>query len=284
MYNMDKKLIAGVVVLYNPAISIIDNIRSYLHQIDRLFVIDNSDKKNDFIVKELDGNVTYLFNNKNIGIAKALNVGAEIAIQKGYKYLLTMDQDSIAPSGMVDSLLKIFNKSDDVGIVSPLHSNKYSTHLRFTEPLEKIDVVMTSGNLLSLKAYQSVGPFSDDYFIDYVDIEYCLRLKLNGYLVYRLNKIVLEHSEADLSEKKIFNKKFYPHNHKPFRLYYKTRNLLFLRKSYKKKFPDLLKVEYDSYIRTVVKIVLFEKQKILKLKMILLGIKDYFLGRTGRKL
>lgn len=277
--------IAGLVVLYNPAKDVAENINSYIDQINHLFIVDNSVKENSNLISKIRTyeKVSYIYNNRNIGIASALNLGVREALVNDYAFLLTMDQDSKAIPSMVDSLLQVFDKDEKIGIVSPLHSNKFSTHLRFTKPFEKLDVVMTSGNLLSLKAYQEVGPFPDDYFIDYVDIEYCLRLKLNGYLVYRLNEIVLEHSEADLSVKKILNKKFYPHNHKPFRLYYKTRNLLYLRKSYKRKFPKQLKIEYNSYIRTVVKIVLFEKQKLLKAKMILLGIKDYLLGKTGPK-
>ena len=47
--------------------------------------------------------------------------------------------------------------------------------------LEDVSIVITSGALYNLKAYPKIDPFRDDFFIDYVDIEYCLRAKQNGY-------------------------------------------------------------------------------------------------------
>jgi len=280
---VDKSMVAGIVVLYNPSETVIESINSYLNQIGHLFIVDNSEKENHFIKNELKRNVSYLFNNSNIGVAAALNLGAQKAIELGYSFILTMDQDSKAPENMVDMLLNVMLRNKNVGIVSPLHSNKYETHLRFNEDLESINVVMTSGNLVSLEAYKKVGKFNDDFFIDYVDIEYCFRMNLNNYLIYRLNKTILEHNEANLTTIRFLNRTYYPHNHNPFRLYYKTRNLLYLRKLYKTKLPDLLKIEYDSYIRTVVKILLFEKQKFLKTKMILNGILDFVKGIKGQR-
>jgi hypothetical protein len=66
-------------------------------------------------------------------------------------------------------------------------------------------------------------------------------------------------------------------------MYYKTRNLLYLRDIYKKKFPHLLKIEYNAYLRNVVKIFLFEKQKSPKLRMIFSGMIDYLKKTKGRK-
>ncbi len=280
---IDKNKVAGIVVLYNPSEIVIESINSYLNQIGHLFIIDNSEKENLFIKNELKEKVSYLFNNSNIGVAAALNLGAKKAIEHGFSFILTMDQDSKAPENMVDMLLSVMVEKKNVGIVSPLHSNKYDTHLRFTEDLEKIDVVMTSGNLVSLEAYEKIGEFNEDFFIDYVDIEYCFKMNVNNYSIYRLNKTILQHDEANLSAKILFNRRYFPHNHKPFRLYYKTRNLLFLRKLYKDKLPDLLKIEYDSYLRTVAKILLFEKQKFLKIKMILIGILDFLKGKKGQR-
>ncbi len=37
--------IAGVVVLYNPDESVVNNIQSYIQDIEILFVVDNSEEK-----------------------------------------------------------------------------------------------------------------------------------------------------------------------------------------------------------------------------------------------
>lgn len=284
--HLGLNLVAGVVVLYNPKLDVIENIDSYLNQIDFLYIIDNSEKKSNFISEYFQSveKIEYLFNNYNFGIAAALNIAANKAISRGFIFLLTMDQDSKAPANMINSLLEVARNNKNVGIASPLHSNKYGTHLAKKDPVEKVIIAMTSGNLLSLEAYKKLGQFNEEYFIDYVDIEYCFRMHRYGYEIIRLNDVILEHNEADLSARKIFNRTYYPHNHKPFRLYYKTRNLLYLREKYKNIAPHLLKTEYDSFIRTVIKIILFENERIVKLKMILSGITDYFKKKKGKVL
>ena len=154
--------------------------------------------------------------------------------------------------------------------------------LFYRTEIQKVNAAMTSGNLLSLDAFGKVGEFREDFFIDYVDIEYCFRLHRKNFEIFLLNSVILTHNEADLSKKKILNKTFYPHNHRPFRYYYKTRNLLYLRKSYKKLLPELLKIEYDSYIRTIIKMILFEKKRLEKIKMICLGFLAFLKKNTGK--
>jgi rhamnosyltransferase len=277
--------VAGVVILYNPAQNIIENINSYLYQIGHLFIVDNSEEMNPFI-KELTKSspkVDYIFNDDNLGVASALNIGAKKAIQKGFLYLLTMDQDSKAPKNLVVSLLKVAEDNSSIGIVSPIHSNKFGTHIKKNPEVHGTESVMTSGNLLSLSAYKKVGEYCNDFFIDYVDIEYCARLNYNKFSVLEIGNVVLEHNEANISEKRFLFKKYFPTNNTPSRMYYKTRNLLYFRERYKRIYPLTLKNEYNTYFRNIIKIILFEKNKVLKLKMILLGIRDYIKRIKGRK-
>ena len=53
---------------------------------------------------------------------------------------------------------------------------------------------MTSGSFLNLKVYKEAGPFVDKLFIDYVDFEYCLRLKKKGFKIYKLNNTYMQHN------------------------------------------------------------------------------------------
>jgi rhamnosyltransferase len=277
--------VAGVVVLFNPEESILENIDSYINQVGKLFVVDNSLNQKPFIqvFARSKNNLEYIYNGDNIGVAAALNIGVKKAIESGYAFLLTMDQDSKAPQNLVSELLKVIETDKRIGIVSPLHSNKFDTHLKKQEKITQEMIVMTSGNLLSLDVCQKIGTFRQDFFIDYVDIEYCIRMNYNNYKVLKVNNIILEHNEGNLSEKKFLFWTFYPSNNPPTRLYYKTRNLLFLRDIYKRKFPQPLKSEYDAYLRNVAKIILLEKQKFLKFKMILNGVMDYLKKKKGRE-
>jgi GT2 family glycosyltransferase len=45
---------------------------------------------------------------------------------------------------------------------------------------------MSSGNLLNLAAFKQVGAYNESFFIDYVDHEYCLRLKKKRFSILTL--------------------------------------------------------------------------------------------------
>ena len=83
------------------------------------------------------------------------------------------DQDSKAAPNMVPEMLSCLKtyESSHVGIVSPFHSI-----CNMPSPTEKkcseIFLTMTSGNLLNLEIYQTVSPFKEDLFIDFIDFDY----------------------------------------------------------------------------------------------------------------
>lgn len=269
--------VAGVVILYNPTEGVIENINSYLTQIGFLFIVDNSEKLNSFVANfySLNTNVKFIYNNANLGIAASLNIGAKEAIEKGYTYLLTMDQDSKATPDMINTMLEAQKHFQDIGLVSPFHVNKFETKKIPLATYSTELVVQASGNLLNLDVYKLVGPFLEEFFIDYVDTEYCLRLNQNNFKIIRANTAILFHNEANISEKVFLGKKIFPHNHSAFRLYFKTRNRFYLRKLYKRYFPKYFKFDFSLFINMFIKIILFEDNKFDKIKYAIRGYRDY---------
>jgi hypothetical protein len=51
----------------------------------------------------------------------------------------------------------------------------------------------------------------------------------------------------------------------------------------RREFKDFSKQTLISYLRIVAKILLFEKNKTEKIKMIVMGMVDYLKGKMGRK-
>ncbi len=279
-YPGKKNQIAGVVILYNPDEKVFDNIQSYIEQVEVLFVFDNSDKDNSVFSERIKKHLKcfYQSNGKNLGVGKVLNLAAAKAVMLGYSFLLTMDQDSKASPGMVMNLIEAAVNIPNAGIISPYHHNKISTHIVPEVNIEDKLVVMTSGNLLNLEAYEKIGPFMEEFFIDYVDTEYCMRLKKNNYRVIRVNSVPIFHNEADVSKRKIFGKEFYPYNHAPKRLYFKVRNRFYLRDMYKTIFPNYFEYEYPLFRNMLIKSLLFEKDRIKKLRYAVKGFIDYNRG------
>jgi rhamnosyltransferase len=168
--------------------------------------------------------IEYIWNGNNLGLAKALNIGAAKATECGYDYLLTMDQDSRATPDMVLKLTQCLNNYDraKVGIVAPFHITKASGSPEDVDCHEVL-TVMTSGNLVNLTIYNSVGPFREDFFIDYIDEEYCLRLRQKGSWSFEqtrhcLNIILVKYDII------IYEQNIYHFQSLPFRRYFMTRN------------------------------------------------------------
>ena len=274
--------LAGVVVWYKPSDKDINNINSYINDVDKLYIVDNTEGRNNKSKVSDLKKIEYISRNENLGIATALNIAAKKAIKEGYSYLLTMDQDSKFHQGDLKKMKSIITKMDltDIGIISPWHKTK----LKLEKPVEKIDYpldVMTSGNILNLKIYQKLKGFKDFLFIDGVDIEYCLNLKKNGYKVMRINQVELDHDLGDIFYRKFLNKEFMCDNHNYIRIYYMTRNYRYIRKEYYDIAPEFC----DILVKIkglIFKIIFYEKDKYRKLKSIILGIKDYKRKKYGK--
>ncbi|MFN8575921.1 MAG: glycosyltransferase family 2 protein [Candidatus Sericytochromatia bacterium] len=276
---------AGVTVLYNPTNNLLSIIESYINNIDVLYLVDNSDKINIDLIEKIKEkyNVRYISCNGNKGISYALNLAAKKALEENYNFLLTMDQDSTPTRDMINNI-KNFIESNDVeriGIISPVHKIK-GLKIEETNSLsEEVDMVMTSGNFLNLKAFQINGGFLEDLFIDHVDHEYCLRLKKNGYKVIKLNNAVLEHELGNIKKINFLNKKKFLVYHSPIRMYYFTRNGFYVLNKYKEfiffKKYFLKQLKMDIIFR-----ILFFDNKFQTLKFILKGYIDYRKNVLGK--
>jgi rhamnosyltransferase len=275
--------VAGIVVLYNPDSVVFDNINTYSSQVDTLFIYDNSEiiNENSLKISQIP-QIKYISYKDNKGIAFGLNCCIKNALREGVDYALTMDQDSKATPGMVVKLFEIMEMDKDIVIASPVHTNKFNTQISYEGRYTGLMYAKTSGNLVDLKKFKILGNFKNDYFIDYVDIEYGLRINKNNLKIVQVNDAILIHSEADLTRKRILWFYVYPMNNAPVRIYYKMRNLLYLKDEYKAIYPDFIKNEISYFVKLVVKFLFFEHNKVPKLKMLIRGYMDYRRGIKGK--
>ncbi len=283
---IDKKKIAAVTVLYNPDKEMLRNIHRYKSDVAVVYAVDNSEVYSPELERKLRGweNVTYIHNGANLGIARALNIAAQRAIHEKYDFLLTMDQDSKVQPGMIPAMLECIGETgaDKIGIITPVHLYAYSHRGDSDTSCEEVLTAMTSGNLLNLSAYRAAGPFCDDLFIDHVDDEYCMRLRLHGFKIIRANNASLKHGPGQISEHRLFFKKFAISNHPPLRRYYETRNKFYLMKYYKQEFPDFFRHFYARILREILILILYERDKLKKLFMMAKGYYDYRRGNLGK--
>ena len=282
MASKRKVKIAGVVTLYNPTDNDIANINTYLKDIDRLYIIDNTEGNDNKERIPKSKKIKYIFKNENLGVATAMNIGAEEAIKEGYNWLLTMDQDTTFKPGVMDKLKEVIETKDmkKVGIVTPWHNTK----LIDKKPKEEFDDphdVMTSGNIVNLDIWKKIGGYKDYFFIDGIDIEYCMNLHKNGYKIMRVNSVEIDHNLGDIFYKNIRGRLFLCTNHVPIRRYYIMRNYHYIKDMYLDIDPGYC-YSLVSQKHNMIGVLLFEKQKFSKIRMYLKGYRDYKRGVKGK--
>ncbi len=272
-------LIAGTVVLFNPEPDVAQNIKSYLSHLSLLVVVDNSTIPCLAIAETLKKNDSVLFisNASNMGIAAALNQGAREASLRGYHWLLTMDQDSYFEPPAIASFLEGPKEYPSAAILSPFPRLQGKEACRKEKEWEEVPYAITSGSLVNLGIYNELGGFDERLFIDYVDYDFCFRVRKRGYKIIRLNRIDLHHSLGMIVEKRLLLWRFHPTNHSSVRKYYITRNrLLVLTKYQQMVLPELF-----AWVKEIVKMFLFEKDRFQKIRYMALGLYHYITGKYG---
>ena len=264
-----KNDIVVLVILYN------DFPKNYIKNLDseRFIIVDNTPSRN----LELNmPNVFYIPLFNNYGIAKALNVGFRKAKELNVQWVLTMDQDSFIPTNMLDQYRKYLRINNSrLGMVSPLINMYEGEKKKAVDNVFEINTALSSGSLINVKAYDAVGGFLEKLFIDEVDFEFCWHIRSLGYHIYQLNNVVMQHQLGDTKEYKLFGRHlFYVMNEKPIRHYYMQRNQLYVRNQYANIYPEIKPTFWGTFM-CLVKIVLFEKNVLKKLKARYLGYRDY---------
>ena len=271
--------IAGCVVLYNPSNECLDNIKTYIDLVDRLYVLDNSTAHNDELVDCLKQfpNTEYINFDDNTGIANALKVGAERAIQEEFDLLLTMDQDSSMPALSRDALESRFGelKLDDYGIVSLGFNGDEGSDKKLTE----VSTWITSGNFIVLENYKKIKGFREELFIDFVDFDLNEQFHAIGKKIAVFQDLSIRHQIGNPKKYNVCGIKFTVMNHAPIRYYYRFRNALYLYRRNKKFYKKLYR---KGLFIDIPKVILFEKNKRAKLKMIKRGRRDAKHGKLGK--
>lgn len=154
------------------------------------------------------GDVTWLEAPANFGVGEALNILALQAILAGIDRLIVFDQDSSPPLDLLARLGAAMDRLEAAGrnpaaiaprlAPPPGEPGKAPRYLsrNGVPPLEGLRPVLyapTSGTLLNLKAWRRVGPFRADFFIDGIDVEWCLRAWSRGYETWIAPGLTMDH-------------------------------------------------------------------------------------------
>ncbi|WP_410369270.1 glycosyltransferase family 2 protein [Burkholderia anthina] len=259
-------------------------------------VVDNTESASTPTALGLDARIDYIANGANLGIATALNQGIERLIAAGCRSALLFDQDSEPSHKLLVELPRTLaverKRNPCVALVGPAYEDArlggVAPFVRFgylklrrvlpegLQPIE-VDFLITSGSCVNLDVWRDIGPMDDALFIDFVDLEWCVRARSKGYSVLGAPALRLTH-ELGGEPVKVFGRS-YP-GHGPVRHYYLFRNAIALiRRTYVPwswKTTELVKMP----VRLVI-YALFMQPRLAHLRLSLLGIWHGIIGRAG---
>jgi rhamnosyltransferase len=282
--------VCAVIVSYNPCSDILRNIATLRPQVSSIVVVDNGSSEQNLAIlrgARFEYGFELIENGANLGIAVALNIGVREVRAKGCSWVALFDQDSRVEPGFIDSMLTACKNAPNpskVGIVCPVYLDT-STGIAFPIQRSKTGEVlsaMTSGSLIPTELFDRIGTFNEPLFIDYVDIEFCVRTRRAGYRIVQSSRAVLHHSLGRITRHRLLGRWFASTNHSAVRRYYITRNRLRVLWQFMGDWPWSPK-EVRSVLMETIKVVLVEQDRLAKLRNIVLGSVDALRGRMGKR-
>lgn len=230
-------------------------------------------------------------NPSNVGLAAALNQGARWAFAEGHAFVLALDQDSEPLAGITEELLRVFHLANAQSKTALVGSNFLDDRTKdvgfpFFEDAPqrwtKRRTVITSGSLIERSAFEEVGPFREDFFVDSVDDEYCLRARASGFQVVLATRPLMRHSIGTPTVHRLAGLRITTTNHSAARRYDIVRNRLVLCKEYAFREPRWAVASLFALLKETIWILLFERDRPAKARSIAAGGLHGLLGTGGR--
>jgi len=277
----------ALVTAFRPDDRLTAVVESARAQCDLVLVVDNTPEgepgaeallpRDDRVVVERSG--------RNLGLAGALNLGVDRA-GPATAYLL-LDQDSVVPDGLVERLGAHLS-DPSIGVVTPVPWD--ATVDRPLDPraahraeLADLPVAITSGMLVRAETLATVGRFREDFFVDSIDQDFCLRVRRAGWRVVQDRRVRLPHSLGETRWRGWGPLRLRSTNHPTWRLYWAARNGIVLARENWRTEPRWVATSLAFLGYVAVTVVLFEPPRLTRLARLAHGVRDGWSGRTDER-
>jgi rhamnosyltransferase len=293
--------ICAVVVTYHPDSEYPERLARILPQVGALVIVDNGSNEAELkMLREIAAHpsITLVPNAENLGVARALNIGMQRAALNS-SWALLLDQDSRVDRDMVQRLLAVYAAFPDKDHLAVIGSGFRDLNIdaramdidtldnatvggASANAWEEKESVITSGSLVPLKAHAAVGPFREEFFIDYVDTDYCFRARAQGLRVIKTREPHMSHAIGAATRHGLLWMNKWTTNHSPDRRYYGARNdTVMLREYGNYRLGSWALKSLGRRLRTCKRIALYEQMKAAKIIAVMQGWWDGVRGHMG---
>jgi rhamnosyltransferase len=285
--------ITAIVTAYHPDGLLRGVVDSALASCASVIVVDNTPsppegeaEQPDPLGGYRDPRVTVLGSGRNLGLAAALNLGLA-ALPAQTRAVLFLDQDSVIPDGLIDGLAEDLGDAS-IGVVGPspvdaATGRAYETLAGRHARLDDRDMVITSGMLVRRSCLERVPGFREDFFVDYVDLDFCLRLRRAGVRIVRDLGLELPHSIGDVRVHPFLGLSARVGHYAAWRHYWIARNGTILIRENLRVLPVWAITNTLYMSRWFVQLVIFEPERRTHAAAFLRGLRDGLTRRVTRE-
>ncbi len=242
------------------------NVQAFINHVDKVLIWENTPSPDKLDYRFIEHEKVEYYGDGINSISRALNYAWEYANEYGFDYLLTMDQDSYFENFDYYISKTVLNPKVPEGIWTPQMNGEI-----VSEDFEEIDIPITSGMLASVKIINTIGGWNESYTIASVDDEFFLLAHQCKIKKYKIKNVSLLQRFGITQVVTVFGHKLELRNYGPQRLYDIYRNNIILIRKYPK--IDYLRKNFFHYwLKAIVLVFLFEKQRFSKTAAIFKGI------------
>lgn len=270
-------------MLFHPDATFGWRLHKILTQFSSVIIVDNTPKK--AVLINLPSSVQVLHNGRNLGIAAALNKGIALALENGYEWVATFDQDSEIFSGYLENVVSISAcRAPTPVLVGCNYINSGDAKVAHSAPHQAKDAwvrqtLITSGTFMSACFARDIGGFREDYFIDSVDHEFCLRAHRHGAEILMTVQPFMRHRMGNAGCS-LFGLTL-SLQHQANRRYYIARNTILTIRQYGIANSFWAIRQIFRLIGEVFAIIFIESEKVSKIYAFARGLWHGFIGRSG---
>lgn len=295
--------LAVILVNWNGSddtLNCLESIRASTYQDYFVVVVDNGSRADQIEkLKQSKLDFKLIETGENLGYTGGNNKGIEYALDLNADYVFLLNNDTYIAPNTLKNIMQAANMDKQIGILSPKIFFHPARHLIWSagatlnqkflmgyslgykvedkgqfDQASDIDYVTGCAMLIQSKVVREVGMLSDDYFAVCEDIDYCLRVANSGYRIRYEPSASVWHIESASSGG----------SDAPQYVYYQTRNYLLFHKRWAKGFRQLIMSQSYFLAYAAKRGIMFLLQgKFKSMLGILYGIRDFIIGRLGRR-
>lgn len=233
---------------WNNAADTIDCVRSLEQAVGadtEVIVVDNGSTDGSVTaIQQAVPEIRLILNGKNLGFAGGNNPGIKYAMDRGARYVLLLNNDTVVDPAFLGHLVDVAESDQSIGIVSPKiyyfsepdcfwfaggemslwsartgHIGDRERDRGQFDSLTDVDFVSGCAMLIKRNVIEKIGMLYEPMFLYYEDSDFCARARRAGYRIVMAPKAKIWHKVSSTTGRI-----------KDLQWFYGTRNMLIFEK------------------------------------------------------